>query len=205
MNPPELSQLVAQAQRGDRGAFEALVTRLGPRLDRVIAAAVGPALRARIDVDDVRQETLLRALRSLDTFQDQGPESFLRWLASIAHHVVHELAREVGRAEAPIGRVDPAGNEPSPSKILRRQERFDRLEASLASLSPEHREVILLARVERLPLKEVARRMNRSTEAATQLLWRALKKLKENFGSTGSLHLPPRSLLDGAAREERDD
>ena len=75
-----------------------------------------------------------------------------------------------------------------------REERFDRLEEALKSLSPDYQKVILLARVERLHLDEVAERMGRSRGAVRQLLWRALHELKNVFGETESLHLPPRSL-----------
>jgi RNA polymerase sigma-70 factor (ECF subfamily) len=87
-----------------------------------------------------------------------------------------------------------AGSDPSQSKNLRRRERFERLKGSLAALSPDHRQVILLARVERLSIEDVARRMDRSPEATRQLLWRAMKQLKASFGETDSLHLPPLNL-----------
>jgi hypothetical protein len=38
--------------------------------------------------------------------------------------------------------------------------------------------------------------MGRSPDAVTHLLLRALDKLRESFGDTESLHLPPRSLED---------
>ena len=41
-----------------------------------------------------------------------------------------------------------AASNPSPSKTARREERFDRLEAALEKLSPDHRRVIVLARIE---------------------------------------------------------
>ena len=69
---------------------------------------------------------------------------------------------------------------------------------ALDKLSPEHREVIRLARIERLPGAEIARRMNRSPSAVAQLLSRALKKLRERFGDTESLSLPDRTLDEGA-------
>jgi DNA-directed RNA polymerase specialized sigma24 family protein len=77
---------------------------------------------------------------------------------------------------------------------MRRVERFDRLRVAVQSLSPEHRQVVLLARVDRLPIREVARRMHRSVNATTQLLWRAMQKLKASFGDTESFHLPPQCL-----------
>ena len=53
---------------------------------------------------------------------------------------------------------------------------------------------IRLARLEGLPVKEVARRMHRSEKATSVLLVRAQLKLKTIFGDTESLHLPQRSL-----------
>jgi RNA polymerase sigma-70 factor (ECF subfamily) len=46
-------------------------------------------------------------------------------------------------------------------------------------LTPDHREVIILRNLQRLPFEEVARRLGRS-RPATQMLWmRALQKLQE--------------------------
>ena len=82
----------------------------------------------------------------------------------------------------------------SPSTAARREERFERLKNALERLSPEHGKVILLARVERIPGREIAVRMHRSPQAVAKLLSRALLKLKEEFGDTESLHLPDRTL-----------
>ncbi len=58
----------------------------------------------------------------------------------------------------------------------------------------DHREVIQLARIEKLPFREIAARMHRSPGAVKLLLLRALRELKQRFGETESLHLPDRSL-----------
>jgi RNA polymerase sigma factor (sigma-70 family) len=78
--------------------------------------------------------------------------------------------------------------------LLGREERFARLRAALERLDADHRKVILLARIEKLPSREIAERMQRSPQAVAQLLSRALRKLRENFGRTESLHLPDRTL-----------
>jgi len=82
----------------------------------------------------------------------------------------------------------------SPSEAVRRDERFDRLEKALEHLSPDHRRVIFLARVQELDTEEVARKMGRTPEAVSMLLYRALLKLRAAFGSTESSGLPQRSL-----------
>ena len=61
-------------------------------------------------------------------------------------------------------------------------------------LSPDHRKVIELARLEGLKIQDIARRMQRSPGAVKQLLSRALDQLKSRFGDTESLNLPGRAL-----------
>jgi DNA-directed RNA polymerase specialized sigma24 family protein len=57
--------------------------------------------------------------------------------------------------------------------------------------------VIVLARVEELKIREIAERMERSESAVKNLLLRALRELRQNFGDTESLRLPDRSLSPG--------
>jgi RNA polymerase sigma factor (sigma-70 family) len=89
----------------------------------------------------------------------------------------------------------------APGQAIRRQERFERLEAVFATLSPDRRQVVTLALLEDLPIREVAARMGRSPDAASMLLLRALRQLKQAFGHTESLHLPPRALDGAPARD----
>ena len=125
----------------------------------------------------------------------------MRWRGGIAEHVIlYQKERLDRRAGVPLDR-DLAAEDITASRGLQREERFDRLKKAIDTLSPDHRQVILLARIERLPAKEIARRMDRSTAAVAQLLSRALKSLRENFGHTESLSLPDRGLYDG----EQDD
>ena len=197
MESNAIQETLEEARRGDTAAFERLADAFRPRLEALIRSRLGSKLRPRIETDDIVQETLLRALRSLSAYEDQGPGSFFRWLGGIANHVIMEAAKREKRDLIVPLDAEPAAPLISQSKAAARDERFERLRQSLDGLSPDHRLVILLARIERLPMKDVALRMNRTPEATTQLLWRALQKLKASFGHTDSLHLPPRSLSDG--------
>ena len=185
--------LVRKAKLGDRAAFDALVERHRARLEAFIDPRLGRQLRPKIGVEDVLQDTFLRAFRSLDRFSMKDEESLCRWLCGIAEHVILYAAQKYQHERTPIHR-DLPGGDPSPTKMARRNERFERLRGALADLGAEHREVILLARIERLKIKEIAERMSRSQDAVKQLLARALRKLKSAFGDTESLHLPDRSL-----------
>ena len=78
-----------------------------------------------------------------------------------------------------------AGNLLSPSLDAMGRETAQKLEAALDALSPEHREVITLARVVRLPHKVIAEVMDRSEEAVRQLLARAVLRLTLELRARG--------------------
>ena len=191
---PESVSLMEKAQKGDRGAFEELLARERPRLEAFVHGKVGADLARGGGIEDVLQETLLRGFRDLGKFRHRGENSFSRWLCGIAGHVILELAgRNSRRKTVPLdSRVSARGV--SPSRAARRDERFDRLRSALDSLSPEHRSVILLVRIDGLAVAEVARRMDRTPHAVSNLLLRACRRLKEILGDTESMSLPARTL-----------
>ena len=189
--------LVEEARTGSRESFDELVESNGHRLEALVRSRLGPQLRSEITVEDIVQETLLQAFRSIERFEWRGENSFVRWLAGIAENVLRKQYR--GLEQRRRARLEPRREEDvSPSKDLRRHERFDRLKQALETLSDDHRQVITLARLEQLRVKEIADRMNRSESAVRNLLFRALKELRASFGDTESFHLPPRRLSEEA-------
>ena len=86
---------------------------------------------------------------------------------------------------------------------MRREERFDRLQSALATLSDDHREVIRLTRLEGFTLKEAGERMGRSPEAVRKLFWRALQELRATLSNTASVNLPDRPLELGGPDDDR--
>jgi len=199
MTEPETSTftLVQEAKRGDRKALGRLFDHFEPRLKAVLRDLLGDRLKRETAIDDLLQETYTRACESIDRFEWRDEDSFLRWLSVIARNVVLEAARREKMSPGTLPEQDPCASGLSPTRKLQRQERFDRLQEAIKCLRPDHRQVILLARLEKLPLKEVASRMGRSHDAVRQLLRRALQELKQNFGDTESLGLPPRRLTEG--------
>ncbi len=192
--------VIDAARKGDREAFDGLAECVRVRLAALVRSRLGDRLRS--EAEDVLQETLLRAFQSLDRFEWQGEGSFFRWLSTIAEHVILNAARHERRHRSLRLDRDRADDAPSPSKGLLRDERFERFEQAVQSLSPTYREVILLARIEGLSVKEISKRMGRSEDAVMQLLSRALRKLRAAFGETESFHLPHRRLKTDGGRDE---
>ena len=192
--PVETEYLVCRAQGGDRQAFDSLVERYSEPVGGMIRSQLAAHLRQTVEVEELVQETMVRAFRSLERFRWRGKDSFCAWLCAIAKHVVLKSVDQGRRYRALEIANTVLADGPSPSTAMRRGERFERLESALQGLSHDHREVIKLARIEGLPIKEIGVRMNRSPGAVKVLLFRALGEPKRNFGDTESLHLPNRSL-----------
>ena len=194
----ETKVLVEKAQGGDRDAFEALVETHRDRLVKLVRSRLARGLEHAIDEDDVVQETFLRAFEGLSRFRWQGEDSFIKWVGVIASNLVHSAGRRkrARREESPEPEVAPVAGGCSPSRAMRRNERFDRLQRALDALDEDSRQVITLVRIEGLPVKEVARRIGRTLNATSILLHRAAVKLRELFGDTESLGLPARCLED---------
>ncbi len=183
--------LAGRARAGDRSAFEELLGMQRGRLRTWIDSRVGPKLRASVDIEDVLQDTQLRALESIGRFVWRGEDSFFRWLCVIAQHLIWNASKKRSRRETRLV-VEPPGPGLPPSTDMRRKERLDRLEQSLQNLRPDEREAVRLSRIEGLRIREVAERMNRPESTVQSTIARALKKLRDSFGDTESLHLPDR-------------
>jgi RNA polymerase sigma-70 factor (ECF subfamily) len=188
--------LVERARNGDPQAFADLFEPLRQHLLATIGRRLSPAIRQRIDPEDVLQDTFVRGLHSLSRFEWQGDDSFRRWLEAIATHVTLDVVRHQGRREAIRIDRDLKGDDAPPSRAMRRKERRERLQNSLRKLSPDHRTVLELSRMEGLSIRAIAERMGRTESAVKNLLLRATRKLRESFGDTDSL-----GLDDGSSQQ----
>jgi RNA polymerase sigma-70 factor (ECF subfamily) len=137
------------------------------------------------------QQTLLDAYRGFGKFQGTTSAEWRAWLRSIAEHNAADIIRHYhGTDKRQVGRESPLpatvalvpDDIMSPSQELLRQERELLVAEALERLSEDHRQVIMLRNLQRLPFDEVAQRMGRS-RPAVQMLWlRALRQLQEEVG-----------------------
>jgi RNA polymerase sigma factor (sigma-70 family) len=84
---PDVATVIA-AQHGDRAALDALAAAYLPLLYNI----VGRAMNGHPDVDDVVQETMLRAIRGVGELRDPG--AFRSWLVAIAIRQVRDSYRD---------------------------------------------------------------------------------------------------------------
>ena len=180
--------LLERVKEGDRQALSDLFQKNTRRLAILIHYKMSPELSCVAEVDDIVQETLLKAYRDIAQFKYRNPGSFLSWLARIADHVIVDLARSQGRQKRAADVVrfksesNPVGPEPAvsvtPSRILAEKESLALLIARLDRLPQNYREVILLAKVEGLTTQELADRLGQTRESAALLLHRAIKRFR---------------------------
>ncbi|MEV6550908.1 sigma-70 family RNA polymerase sigma factor [Streptomyces sp. NPDC051597] len=142
----EHARLVVAAQTGDDRAREELVAAYLPLLYNI----VGRALSGHADVDDVVQETLLRAVRDLPALR--APESFRSWLVSIT---IRQISTHRDRQRAFAGRtavideaheIPDAGAEPEDATLLRLRMSDERRQVVEATrwLDADHRMLLSL-------------------------------------------------------------
>ncbi len=189
MSPPTSTfALLEQARAGDETALSRAFEQYRRRLAVLVHFKLSPRARSFSEVEDIVQETCLRAFRDLDRFAYQSPGSFLRWLSSIADHVIVDRVRYRNREcragdEVPFrSESNPTGPEPAdtktPSRVFAQQEAVERLLNRLSALPDDYREAILLAKVEGLSTAEMAERLGKSREAVALLVFRAVKRFR---------------------------
>jgi RNA polymerase sigma-70 factor, ECF subfamily len=190
MSPPTTSfGAVERAKGGDSAAFTTLFAKYRRRLAALLRFRAGPELLASVEIDDLLQETFLRAFRDIERFHYASPGSFWNWLCAIAGHVVEDAGRFQGRQKRQAAEVvrfrsvtNPNGPDPidarTPSLLLREKEAVAAFFERLDGLPEDYRQVILLAKVEGLSTSEIAAKLGRSRENTALLLHRALKRFR---------------------------
>lgn len=180
-----LDDLVAAARAGGGWAFGRLWELLAPKVRGYLLA------RGAREPDDLTSEVFLQAFRGLGRFEGDG-ESFKRWLFTIAHRrLVDELRGRArhGVEQAYDGVLDPRRSPSAEDDALARL-LPERLRDSLAVLTPDQRDVLLLRVLGELSIEEIATATGRGVSATKSLLRRALETLRSpervNFSADGS-------------------
>jgi RNA polymerase sigma-70 factor (ECF subfamily) len=168
-------ELIARWRAGDERAATILVARHAPALAR-FAASLGQ----RTDVEEVVQDTFVRAFGSIDSFR--ADSSLRTWLFTIERRLILDRRRADRRRrdDATIDDAD-AATEFDALDGLVAEEAEGRVRAAVDRLSRLQREVFLLRVNEGLSYKEIAEVVG-STEGAARVHYHnAMRAVKESL------------------------
>lgn len=161
----ELIQRVVRT--GNESAFRELYRRHTPRMYALVMRVLGN----EHDVDDVIQETWLRAIRSVPRFRWEA--SLSSWLAAIALN----CARGVHRRDKRWQTTEVSEDTPSRGRWDAMDARID-LERAMEKVPPGYRAVLTQYELEGLPHEEIAQQLGIATGTSKSQLHHARRFLR---------------------------
>jgi RNA polymerase sigma-70 factor (ECF subfamily) len=184
------ARLIKDSLQGDSAAFGQLVRKYQDRLFNTVVHVAG----SREEAEDVVQEAFVQAYLKLSSFH--GNSAFYTWLYRIAFNIAvsrrrrkkNELSLDASREDA--GR-EPTDDVESPGEHVLREERAHLVHAALASLSEEHRAILVLREMDGFEYEQISEILDLPTGTVRSRLHRARLQLREQLKTV---------LEDSAAR-----
>ena len=170
---PTDGELIARWRAGDDRAATALVERHAGALARYAAS-----LGVRDDVEELVQDTFVRAFGSLEQFR--GESSLRTWLFTIERRLLLDRRRAArrGAQDVALDESDAATGYDALDGLLA-DEAARKVRAAITRLSPTQREVFVLRVSEGLSYKEIAETVGTTEGAARVHYHNALRTVKE--------------------------
>jgi len=179
-------QLVARAQRGDKKAFELLVVKYQRKLARLLSRFV----RDASEVEDVAQETFIKAYRALPSFR--GDSAFYTWLYRIGINTAKNYLVSLGRRAPTATGVDSEEAEGieegdqlrdlnTPENQMMSRQLADTVNQALQELPEELRTAITLREIDGMSYEEIAQIMNCPIGTVRSRIFRAREAIAERL------------------------
>lgn len=176
--------LLQRARAGDEHALNRLIERYLPGLRRFASGRLPRDRYDLLETDDLVQETLMRAVRHLESFEVRREGAFRAYLRQSLLNRIRDEARRARRRPAPAELpADAPATGASPLEEAIGHEAVERYEAALLKLREEDREAIV-ARIEMgCSYEALAEALEKpSADAARMAVSRALVRLAKEIG-----------------------
>ena len=183
----ELDQiLVVRAQQGDKKAFGMLVEKYHRKLGRLL----GRMIRDQAEVEDVVQESFIKAYRALPNFR--GDSAFYTWLYRIGINTAKNYLVSMGRRPQVMQEVEiddvenfEGGYEmrttDTPETALMTKQIAQTVNDTVAALPEELRTAITLREIEGLSYEEIATLMQCPIGTVRSRIFRARETISEKL------------------------
>lgn len=163
--------MIMAARNGDEAALRALYRHYAPPLERTVAGWVrDPAV-----VEDLCQESWLRAWRSLGTFR--GDAGFGTWLHAIARNVMMSRSRNRQRREELLAEREPPRTSEQPEPV---ELRID-LTRAVDELPPGMRRILWLHDVEGWTHEQIASSLGVAVGTSKSQLFKARARVRRSL------------------------
>ena len=172
--------LARQASRGDRTAFELLLTRHRDRVYRLCFRMAGNAE----DAEDWAQECFVRTFRQLGHYDPSLP--FVPWLLRVVTNSCLNLAKQRGRQQSQLQlglpeQISLVAMGGDPLHLTLSSEENLAVRKAIDSLSPQLREAVVLRVLEGLSFREIAQVLEVPLQTAATRVRRALQQVREEL------------------------
>ncbi|MCO6426530.1 RNA polymerase sigma factor RpoE [Nitrosomonas communis] len=180
-------QLVERVQHGDKHAFDLLVIKYQRKLARLLSQFI----RDAAEVEDIAQETFIKAYRALPSFR--GESAFYTWLYRIgintAKNFLVSQGRKVPTTVSEFDNEDAENFEEAgrlrevstPESELMSKQIAQTVNQSLDALPEELRTAIILREIEGLSYEEIASIMNCPIGTVRSRIFRAREAIAEKL------------------------
>ncbi len=149
------SFLAEQSVKGNKNAFKLLVI----RYQRMVFSFLGKFLFQTQLLEDLAQETFLRAYRNIADFDVEKGASFSSWLITIARNLaINEKVKKKRRMEHPISTIERSQDhfEQSPQGIVEKRNLYSKVQNAINKLPEKLHVAVVLSYFEELSLEEIA-------------------------------------------------
>ena len=188
--PPEdlgaTAELFRRARSGDDSALNSIYKRFWPSLCRVAHGRLPKCARGLTDTQDIVQNAMVNALKSVRNFEPNHPGAFLAYMHKCVINEIHTQVRKANRRPT-VGPIpeDLVSGGPSPIEIAIGADTHDRYEQGLDMLDENDREIVIAYVEMGFSYAELAETLGIQANAARMRVGRALLRLAEAMKKLG--------------------